>query len=309
MRDADSDSLSAGVIFNVARYSTHDGPGIRTTVFFKGCPLNCWWCHNPESQSPTPQLIFREDRCIHCFACVKNCPHHALAIIDDSPAVLIDACELSGECVRACYSGAREIIGKKMTAAEVMTEIERDTVFYDESGGGVTFSGGEPFMQPRILNSLLKLCKERMIHTAVETCGFVDSEIYASASPYVDQYLYDLKIIQDEKHRRFTRVSNGLILRNLRELARSHEHVIVRFPVIPSVNDDEENVSLLGEFVSSLRKVDEVDVLPYHELGISKYKRLGARYRMREIKPPSNEGVARIAEQLRGYGLNVKIGG
>lgn len=240
---------------------------------------------------------------------MKTCPHQALVIIDGNPAALTDACRLSGECVRACYSGAREIVGKKMTSAEVMNEIESDIVFYDESGGGVTFSGGEPFMQPRFLKSLLRLCRERGIHTAVETCGFVDSEILTGASTYVDQYLYDLKIIQDERHRKFTRASNALILRNVRELARSHAHVIIRFPVIPGVNDDEENVSQLGEFVSSVEKVEEVDVLPYHELGISKYKRLGVSYRMREIRPPSTEEVAGIAEQLRGYGLKVKIGG
>jgi len=309
LRDGDYDSSDAGLILNIARYSTHDGPGIRTTVFFKGCPLNCWWCHNPESQSPVPQLIFREDRCIHCFACVKTCPHQALVIIDDSPAALGDLCDLSGECVRVCHSGAREIVGKKMISANLMNEIERDTVFYDESGGGVTFSGGEPFMQPRFLKSLLRLCKERRIHTALETCGFVNSEVLASTSAYVDQYLYDLKIIQDEKHRKFTRVSNALILQNLRQLARSHDHVTIRFPVIPSVNDDEENVSQLGEFVASLRGIEEVDVLPYHELGIAKYGRLGVSYRMCEIKPPSSEEVTNVVERLREYGLKVKVGG
>lgn len=309
LRLGDPDSSDAGTIFNLARYSTHDGPGIRTAVFFKGCPLSCWWCHNPESQSPSPQLIFREDRCIHCFACVNACPHQALVVIDENPTAVRDSCELSGECVRVCYSGAREIVGKRMTSAEIMNEIEKDTVFYDESGGGVTFSGGEPFMQPRFLTSLLKLSKERRIHTAVETCGFVDPEILAGASTYVDQYLYDLKIIQDENHRRFTRVSNALILQNLRYLARSHNHVVIRFPVIPSVNDDEENVSQLGEFVSSLRAIEEIDVLPYHELGIAKYKRLGVNYKMQETKPPSSEEVTSIAERLREYGLKVKVGG
>jgi pyruvate formate lyase activating enzyme len=240
---------------------------------------------------------------------VKACPHHALAVVDEIPTAVGNSCELSGICVQVCHSGAREIVGKKMTSVEIMNEIEKDIVFYDESGGGVTFSGGEPFMQPRFLTRLLISSKERRIHTTVETCGFVDPEIVARTSTYVDQYLYDLKIIQDEKHRKFTRVSNALILQNLRYLARSHNHVIIRFPVIPSVNDDEENVSQLGEFVSSLRSIEEVDVLPYHELGIAKYKRLGVNYKMQETKPPSSEEVTRIAERLKEYGLRVKVGG
>lgn len=303
------DSADAGLVFNIARYSTHDGPGIRTTVFFKGCPLDCWWCHNPEGQSPAPQLIFRADRCIHCFSCVKACLHHAIEVIDDYPSTFKNLCRLSGDCVRVCQSGAREIVGKRMSVVDVMKEIEKDTVFYDESGGGVTFSGGEPFMQPAFLKVLLRSCKEMEIHTAVETCGFVDSASLISASKYVDLFLYDLKIMENEKHRKFTRVPNKLILENLRHLARSHDHIIIRFPVIPEVNDDDENVSRLGEFISSLRNVGEVDVLPYHKFGIDKYKSLRMWYRMPEATPPSSGDVTRITERIRSYGLRVKVGG
>lgn len=190
-----------------------------------------------------------------------------------------------------------------------MESIEKDTVFYDESGGGVTFSGGEPFMQPIFLQALLRLCKERRVHTAVETCGFVDSATLLSSSRYVNLYLYDLKLVDDERHRRFTGVSNKLILENLQQLARTHDHVIVRFPVIPGVNDHDGNVSRMGEFVSSLENVEEIDILPYHELGTEKYKRLGMKNRMAEVKLLSTERVNEIAEKLESFGLMVKVGG
>jgi len=300
---------STGTVFDIARYSTHDGPGIRTTIFFKGCPLDCWWCHNPESQSPKPQLVFRADRCIHCLSCLEACPRHAIVLIDGNPVVLSDKCRLSGNCVRACQSGAREIAGKRVTVVDLMEEIEKDTVFYDESSGGVTFSGGEPFMQPIFLRTLLRLCKERRIQTAVETCGFIDTGTLLNTSPYVDLYLYDLKVIDDKKHQRFTGVSNRVILENLRQLSRSHDHITIRFPVIPGVNDDDRSVSQVGDFVCSLQRVKEVDVLPYHQHGIDKYRRLGMRYRMTETHPLSNEEVARITERLSSFGLRVKVGG
>ena len=190
-----------------------------------------------------------------------------------------------------------------------MEEVEKDNVFYDESGGGVTFSGGEPFMQPNFLQNLLEACKEKGIHTAVETCGFVSAETLIASSPYVDLYLYDLKVIDNETHRRFTGVSNEIILKNLQQLSHSHDHVIVRFPIIPGVNDDDENVLQLGEFVSSLGSVKEIDVLPYHELGIEKYKRLGMMNRMPEVELLSSVKVSAIVEKLEGFGLMVKVGG
>jgi pyruvate formate lyase activating enzyme len=199
--------------------------------------------------------------------------------------------------------------GRRITVVDLMNDIEKDTLFYDESGGGVTFSGGEPFMQPAFLQTLLRLCKEKNIHTAVETCGFVDSASLLGTSNYVDLYLYDLKVIDDEKHERFTGVSNKLILNNLRQLSRIHDHITIRFPVIPGVNDDAENVSRIGKYTSVIGSVEEIDVLPYHKFGIEKYRRLGKKYRIAEIQPPSNEQVERVVEKLRSYGLRVKVGG
>jgi len=300
---------TTGTIFDIVKFSTHDGPGIRTAVFFKGCPLHCWWCHNPEGQSSVAQVVYREERCIRCFSCVEACPNHAIKILDGTPILLRNACRLSGLCVRVCQTRAREIAGKRAKVSDVMKEVEKDTIFYDESGGGVTFSGGEPFMQPTFLQNLLEACKEKGIHTAVETCGFVDAETLLASRPYVDSYLYDLKVIDNETHRRFTGVSNEIILKNLRQLSHFHDQVIVRFPIIPGVNDDDENVLRLGAFVSSLGSVKEIDVLPYHELGVEKYKRLGMMNRMAKVAVPSSVRVSEIVEKLEGFGLLVKVGG
>jgi len=190
-----------------------------------------------------------------------------------------------------------------------MEEVEKDIIFYDESGGGVTFSGGEPFMQPILLQNLLEACKEKGIRTAVETCGFVNAETLMGSSPYVDLYLYDLKVIDNETHRRFTGVSNEKILDNLRQLSHFRDQVIVRFPIIPGVNDDDDNVLRLGDFVSSLGSVKEIDVLPYHELGIEKYKRLGMINRMPKVELLSPTKVSGIAEKLEKFGVLVKVGG
>jgi len=240
---------------------------------------------------------------------VNACPNHAIKILDGTPILLRNACKLSGLCVWVCQTKAREIAGKPVKVSEVMEAVEKDNIFYDESGGGVTFSGGEPFMQPTFLQNLLEACKEKGLRTAVETCGFVNAETLMASCPYVDLYLYDLKVIDNETHRRFTGVSNEIILKNLQQLSHSHDQVIVRFPIIPGVNDNEENVLQLGEFVSSLGSVKEIDVLPYHDLGVGKYKRLGMMNRMPEVEQPSPVRVSGIVEKLEGFGLLVKVGG
>ena len=240
---------------------------------------------------------------------MEACPNHAIKILDGAPILLRDACRLSGLCVQVCQTKAREIAGKPVKVSEVMEAVEKDNVFYDESGGGVTFSGGEPFMQPIFLQSLLEACREKGLRTAVETCGFVNAETLMASCPYVDLYLYDLKVIDNETHRRFTGVSNEIILKNLRQLSHSHGQVIVRFPVIPGVNDNDENVLQLGEFVSALGSVREIDVLPYHDFGVGKYKRLGMMNKMPEVEQLSPVRVSGIVETLQEFGLLVKVGG
>lgn len=302
-------SSTTGTIFNIMKYSTHDGPGIRTAVFFKGCPLSCPWCHNPEGQSARPELSFSSDRCVRCGECVKVCPENAISVVDGVLLTRRDVCRPCGCCSKVCQSRAREIVGKIMTAPQVMEEIEKDIIFYDESKGGVTFSGGEPLMQPDFLTEMLQSCKEKDIHTAVETCGLVKSEDLARIEPYVDLFLYDLKIIDGAKHRQLAGASNRTILMNLRELSQSHDEIIIRFPLIPGINDEGEDVLQIRTFISSLRNVQEIHILPYHKGGIEKYRRLGKEYRLPGIQPPSDQKLSQIEDIFRRVGLRVKIGG
>jgi len=301
--------LVTGIIFDIKKFSIHDGPGIRTTVFFKGCPLNCWWCHNPESQAPEPELVFWEGRCIRCGACLEVCDPGAIFWDGDVVSTDGEKCTLCGACAEACYAEAREIVGREMTVAQVMAEIERDVPFYDESGGGVTFSGGEPLAQRDFLLALLRACREKEIHTAVDTCGFATWETFDNIREYVGLFLYDLKLMDAAKHQKFTGVSNGLILRNLQALSQRGHDIFLRVPIIPGINDDDEEVRRIGAFAAALPRLERVDILPYHRAGVEKYGRLNEVYELPETRPPSDERMAGITQMLRGFGLQVKIGG
>jgi pyruvate formate lyase activating enzyme len=301
--------LTTGIIFDIKKFSIHDGPGIRTTVFFKGCPLNCSWCHNPESQGAEPELMVRETRCIRCGTCVVVCTHGALSWNGDRVIRDPHKCTLCGACVETCFAEAREMVGRLMAVEEVLAEIERDVPFYDQSGGGVTFSGGEPLNQPRFLGSLLAACHEREIHTALDTCGYARWELLDHLRRDVDLFLYDLKLMDDAGHRQFTGVPNGLILENLRRLAAHGHRIIVRVPLIPGVNDQAENLHRLGSFVAGLPGVTRVDLLPYHHTASVKYGRLNRDYDLAALCPPSKEDVARAQRVLEEYGLEVKTGG
>jgi pyruvate formate lyase activating enzyme len=301
--------LNTGVIFDIKKFSIHDGPGIRTTIFFKGCPLNCWWCHNPESQAAGPERIFRENRCIHCGQCLTVCRQGAIAHNGDGIMTDGEKCTLCGICVETCYAEAREIIGQKMTVPQVMTEIEKDIAFYDESGGGVTFSGGEPLSQRDFLLALLQACREKEIHTIVDTCGFAAWSVFEYIRPYVDLFLYDLKLIDDARHQKFTGVSNQLILQNLQTLSQRGHAIVLRVPIIPGVNDDGESLQQIGAFTAALPQPHRVDILPYHHIGAEKYQRLHKTYELPDINPPLNERMAEIGQLLQRFNLQVKIGG
>ena len=304
-----SEILVESKIFDIMKYSIHDGPGIRTTVFFKGCPLKCQWCHNPESQGFGQELMYWPDRCIGCGQCLEICPNGAVVSTAGKFEYLRDECQACGACCKACHAGARELVAKTMSVSEVMAEIEKDLIFYDESGGGVTFSGGEAVMQPVFLLELLKECRKKEIHATVETCGYVNLEFLQTISDYVNLFLYDLKLMDHQKHQNFTGVPNELILDNLRWLAEHHPRVIVRVPIIPGINDDEENLSQLGDFVASLKRVSELHILPYHKAGVDKYQRLGLIYLLPDIQSPDNEHLEQIVGRLEKFGLTVKIGG
>jgi pyruvate formate lyase activating enzyme len=301
--------LTTGLVFDVKRYSIHDGPGIRTTVFLKGCPLSCRWCHNPEGQAPEPELILRVDRCVGCGACLEICTQGAISM-DDAVAVTDrEKCIVCGACVEVCCSEAREIAGREVTVAQVTAEIERDIAFYDESGGGVTFSGGEPLLQPEFLRALLRACKEKEIHTAVDTCGFSSWETLDNIRELVDVFLYDLKLMDETKHKRFTTVSNELSLRNLQAVSQLGHNILLRVPIIPGINDDDENMHETGVFAAALPSLDRVDLLPYHHTGVEKYNRFNRLYALPEARPPSDERMDELAETLRGFGLQARIGG
>ncbi len=298
-----------GTVFDIKRFSIHDGPGIRTTVFFKGCPLSCLWCHNPESQALRREMLVRESRCIHCGACQAACDQAAIAWDGDVPTTVAGRCMLCGACVQVCYAEAREIVGQQMSVAQVMAEVERDRAFYDQSGGGVTFSGGEPLMQPGFLLALLRACKAGELHTALDTCGLTTWETMDSIRQYVDLFLYDLKLMDEAKHQQFAGVSNVTILTNLQALSRRQHHIVVRVPFIPGINDDEENLRQIGIFAASLPHLDGVDLLPYHATAKDKYERLHRGYELSETRPPSSERLHAAASLLETFGLRVKIGG
>ena len=287
--------MRTGIVFDIKKFSIHDGPGIRTTIFFKGCPLRCWWCHNPESQSPEPELTFRKSRCIGCGACREACSRGAIAA---DLSVNAELCTLCGECVIACYAEAREMVGREMSVAQVMAEIERDVPFYDESGGGVTFSGGEPLAQPDFLLALLQACREREIHTAVDTCGFAPWQVLDKIRRHVDLFLYDLKLMDEAEHIRYTGVSNKLILKNLEMLAERGHDITLRVPIIPGINDSDEHIRQLGAFAATLPHLNRVDVLPYHNIAAEKYQRLDRVYKLPETRPPSDERMAEIRNAL-----------
>jgi pyruvate formate lyase activating enzyme len=305
-READ---LQAGIVFDIKKFSVHDGPGIRTTVFLKGCPLSCWWCHNPESQSFERERLHRGNRCIRCGACVEACDHGAISWQPDGPLTEDGLCTLCGACVDVCHAEARTIVGQSMTVEEVMAEIGRDRIFYEASGGGVTFSGGEPLSQPRFLLALLQACKEQEMHTVLDTCGYAPWATVERVAGLVDLWLYDLKIVDDARHREMTGVSNRGILANLRALSDLGRQIVVRVPVVPGVNDDTGSIGAIGQLVSGLSNVIRVELLPYHRTASEKYARLERPYALEGVKPPPNGRLFALANALEPFGKPVKIGG
>ena len=264
--------LKEGNIFNIQRFSTKDGPGIRTVVFFKGCPLDCAWCHNPESKTQKPQLIFDENACILCGACGNVCPS-GVHILSDKHSLLRDNCNGCFACSDICPTGALEKCGKEETAENIIKTVLSDKPFYKQDGG-VTFSGGEPLMQYDFLLTLLKMAKEENIHTAIETCGFTTRDL-APLCEHTDLWLYDVKLVSHELHKKWTGVSNEKILENLKTLNSLGAKIILRCPIIPDVNLYKEHFLALSNLANELENVVEINLEPYHPLGVSKSARLG----------------------------------
>ncbi len=300
--------VNRGMIMNIQKYSVHDGPGIRTTVFLKGCPLNCWWCHNPESQNIDFQIMYFKDRCTGCGICEKRCPENAIEIKDGKAIIDHEICTLCGKCEDFCPNEARKFVGKYMTTTELMKEIKKDEIFYEESGGGVTFSGGEPLVQIDFLQNMLKLCKEEEIHTTVDTSGYSKWENIEKIIDYTDLFLYDIKIMDDYRHNKYMGVSNKVILENLKRLSQAGSNIYVRIPIIKGVNDDIENIQSTIEFLKDIN-ILQVNLLPYHKMGMEKYDRLSMDYRLTGDEKPSEEVMNSLLKKFKILNKRIKIGG
>ncbi|EHL2367142.1 glycyl-radical enzyme activating protein [Escherichia coli] len=296
-----------GVIFNIQRYSLHDGPGIRTIPFLKGCPLSCKWCSNPESQRPQPELLFKKNDCIRCGKCIDTCPQQALSTTN---AWFIDRerCIQCGKCTEVCPTRALEMKGKRMSVAAVMHELEKDESLYRRSGGGITLSGGEPLAQPEFARELLKACKARGWHTAIETAGFTTKSVIDEVFPYVDLALTDIKAIDPEIHKRNTGVNNSVILENLLRISFLTK-VVVRIPVIPGVNDHPQEIHNIAEFARLMQNVNTIHLLPYHNFGENKYNLLGRQYPMGDVKSIEEEKMEVLKATVESLGFNCYIGG
>lgn len=284
-----------GTIFNIQKFSIHDGPGIRTTVFLKGCPLTCLWCHNPESQNPKREMLIETEKCAHCGACAAVCP---------SP----DACSFCGKCVVACPNGAREIAGQIDTVDEVVRIVMQDEVFYRQSGGGATLSGGEPLIQIDFADELLKRLSAEKIHTAVDTCGAVPFSSLERAARHADLFLYDIKLMDDEKHRFYTGVSNRPILENLKRLSEIHPNIHIRMPIIEGVNADMEHIGQTIDFLRPLH-IARVSLLPYHDFAAGKYAKLNRPYEGARMRVPTDERMEAFRAAFERAGFTVGIGG
>ena len=296
-----------GMVFDIQRFSTHDGPGIRTTVFLKGCTMRCLWCHNPESIQPEPELQVFPGKCIGCSKCIQVCPAGAHQIQGGQKGFDRAKCIRCGKCAESCCADALVLTGRSMSADEVMEVIEKDRAFYGKSGGGVTFSGGEPVLQIGFLAGLLKECKRRGLHTVVETSGNVPWTSLLEIVPCTDLFLYDLKAMDETVHRHATGAGNKRILENLCKLSAQGAFVHVRVPVIPGVNNTYENMEAMSDFILGIHGVEQVEFIPFHRMASAKYESLDLEYSARDIVPPEKSELAAWAEFFTCRGIKASV--
>ncbi len=295
-----------GIIFDIKRFALHDGPGLRTTVFLKGCPLSCGWCHNPESREFKPVLLFRPSRCISCLKCIEACPEYAVSAGKEHPDTDLLLCSACGRCVERCPAEAREIVGREYTIPKIMEEIRRDRIFHDESGGGATFSGGEPLAQPGFVVSLLRACRSEGIHTALDTSGFAEPRVFLEVASLADLVLFDLKVMDPEIHLKLTGVYNKEILENISELsALGKTEILIRIPLIPGLNDNKENISQAGAYIRGLPGIHRVELLPFNAMAKEKHLRFSLLYKGPDLDDYQEERADEAVRILRGMGLEV----
>ncbi|WP_430813496.1 glycyl-radical enzyme activating protein [Carboxylicivirga sp. RSCT41] len=298
------------LIFDIKRYAINDGPGIRITIFLKGCPLRCKWCHNPESQSKLQQKMYNNSKCIACEECIKHCPENALSLTPDGITTDIEACTMCGVCAEVCPTKAIEMTGKTMSVPEIMKQIKKETMLMDKSEGGVTFSGGEPLLHHEFLIPLLDACGDEGIHRCVDTTGYAKPEVLMEVAKRTDHFLYDLKMIDSDKHQQWTGMPNEKILSNLKMIAETGVDINIRIPLIKGVNDDEWNIRESAKLLAGLNgKKPLVNLLPFHNIAEKKYEKLGEEYDKGEMEEPSAERLKAIIAIFKEHGIEAIIGG
>ena len=302
--------MKTPLIFDIKRYAINDGPGIRVTIFLKGCSLNCKWCHNPESIPVKQQKMYSSDKCIGSAECITHCPNDALTLTPQGIVTDPDLCQMCGKCAEVCPTKAIEMAGELMTVEEVMVEIKKEVLLMDNSKGGVTFSGGEPLLHHKYLIQLLDACGEEGIHRCIDTAGFVDKNILLEVASKSEHFLYDLKMMDDEKHKEWTGVSNKKILENLIALAETGVDMNIRIPLIKGVNDDDENIHESAKFIAALKGTPPiVNILPFHNIAEKKYEKLGLDYSKGTMGEPDMNRQHAVLEIFKSYGINAMIGG
>jgi len=297
---------AVGLISGIERFAIHDGPGIRTLVFMKGCPLRCLWCSSPHTQKYTPELLYDATQCVECNTCVETCALNAISLSHET-GVSVDAilCDYCGKCAENCPAKALELVGKKVTPDELVKEVSKDSAFFRRSKGGVTVGGGEPTFQAEFVAQFLALCKRQFYHTAIETCGYCQQAKLESLLEHLDLVYMDIKHMDDTRHRELTGVSNHLILKNAQRVAQVRP-LILRVPVIPGCNDNVDNIKATAKFASGLGKnLLKIELLPYHQFGLNTYIRMGRDYLLRDTEPPKRDQMEQLRQTIETYGVKV----
>ncbi len=298
----------SGLVFDIKRYAINDGPGIRTTIFLKGCPLSCNWCHNPESISPKVEKMYSAAKCIGCEQCVEICPQEACRLTPDGIKTDKELCINCGKCADICPTKATEMSGYTETVESIMATLEKEIIFFDQSGGGVTFSGGEPLMFPKFLILLLDACGEKGIHRTVDTSGFTKTETLLDVAKRTDLFLYDLKILDATKHKQYCGVDNAIILENLKALAESGANINIRIPLLKDINDDEKNIDKSAVFIDALAGgKKKVELLPYHDIANHKHQKLGQDYDPNGMIAPDEARQKQIVAQFKTHGVTAEF--